>query len=176
MSTTEPFPHSPSKIERVEMKIEEIEREMKISGLWQSTPLPEETYAFTRAFAGDTMAYTQWLQFVFIPRVREVVAGRGDLPATSSVAAQGVRELDGYAEATVDQVVLPGSCRSTATVRPTTALVPLLRVPVMVTRCSAYGAVLAATKVRAVGFLVTAIASACAAVAAYALVPANDAR
>lgn len=96
MLTTMPFFTRPSKIDRVRMKLEEIEKEMKESGIWQSAPLAPEAYAFTRAFAGDTMAYSQWLQFIFIPRVREVVDGHGDLPPTSSVGAQAVREFDGY--------------------------------------------------------------------------------
>jgi uncharacterized protein YqcC (DUF446 family) len=93
------FNKRPSKLDRVRMKIEEIEKEMKEHGLWQETPLPAEAYSFTRAFAGDTMAYSQWLQFVFIPRVHQVVAGNGDLPPTSSVGAQAVREFDGYDDA-----------------------------------------------------------------------------
>jgi uncharacterized protein YqcC (DUF446 family) len=97
--TTMSFFNRPSKLERVRTKIEEIEKEMKDRGLWQSTPLPAEAYSFTRAFAGDTMAYSQWLQFIFIPRVHEVLSGNGDLPSTSSVGAQAVREFDGYDEA-----------------------------------------------------------------------------
>ena len=42
----------------------------------------------------DTMAFEQWLQFVFFPRVREMVAARGAFPPYSQVAAQAVREFD----------------------------------------------------------------------------------
>jgi uncharacterized protein YqcC (DUF446 family) len=49
---------------------------------------------FTQAFAMDTMTFTQWLQFVFIPRVREAAA-TNQFPSTSSVGAQAVREFDG---------------------------------------------------------------------------------
>jgi uncharacterized protein YqcC (DUF446 family) len=64
-------------------KIDAIEAERKRIGYWQSEPLDSDQYDFERAFAMDTMAFPQWnnprllvgwLQFIFIPRVREVVA------------------------------------------------------------------------------------------------------
>ncbi len=47
----------------------------------------------------DKMAFVEWLQFVFIPTVKGVVAMRGFLPESSEVGAQAVRELDGQPEA-----------------------------------------------------------------------------
>ena len=79
----------------VKEKVVEIENEMKRIGSWQSEPLPEEKYDFQAAFARDTMAFGQWLQFVFIPRVTSIVEERGAFPSSSSVGAQAIRELDG---------------------------------------------------------------------------------
>jgi uncharacterized protein YqcC (DUF446 family) len=76
-------------------KISEIEAEMKRIGYWSPDPLPEEAYDFQQAFAMDTMAFSQWLQFVFIPRVREIIEEHGTFPSNSMVAAQAVREFDG---------------------------------------------------------------------------------
>ncbi|MBK8270360.1 MAG: YqcC family protein [Planctomycetes bacterium] len=72
---------------------------MKRTHMWQDRPLPPEAYQFRRAFAIDTMAYSQWLQFIFIPRVREIIAGKGQFPSVSHVGAQAVREFDGMEEA-----------------------------------------------------------------------------
>jgi uncharacterized protein YqcC (DUF446 family) len=83
----------------VEQRIDAIEAEMKRAGMWQNTPLPAEAYEFRQAFAMDTMAYSQWLQFVFIPRVRQIIAGDGAFPASSMVGAQAVREFDTVPEA-----------------------------------------------------------------------------
>ena len=83
----------------VAAKADEIEREMKRAGLWQDKPLAPEQYNFTRAFGMDTMSYDQWLQFVFLPRVREIISTEGTFPASSSVGAQAVREFDGYPKA-----------------------------------------------------------------------------
>jgi len=71
-----------------------IEAEMRSIGYWQSQPLRPEQMEFTQAFAMDTMVFTQWLQFVFLPRVREAAA-TDSLPSSSSVGTQAVREFDG---------------------------------------------------------------------------------
>jgi uncharacterized protein YqcC (DUF446 family) len=83
----------------VAAKLNEIELEMKRVGLWQEKPLAPEQYNFTSAFAMDTMTYDQWLQFVFLPRVRQIITTRGQFPESSSVGAQAVREFDTYPDA-----------------------------------------------------------------------------
>jgi|SRR5579859_6962944 len=77
---------------------DEIEAEMRRIGFWQGEPLRPEQLAFTQAFAMDTMTFAQWLQFIFLPRVREAVASNR-FPGSSSVGTQAVREFDGAAEA-----------------------------------------------------------------------------
>jgi uncharacterized protein YqcC (DUF446 family) len=74
--------------------IDAIEAEMRRIGLWQQTPLPAAATAPQQAFGADVMAFQQWLQFVFIPRVRAAVA-TDTLPTSSSVSAKAVREFDG---------------------------------------------------------------------------------
>ncbi|HET7375538.1 MAG TPA: YqcC family protein [Anaerolineae bacterium] len=76
-------------------KIDEIETELKHIGFWQTEPLQAEQYNFSQAFAMDTMTFSQWLQFVFIPRVNDLIAEHGQFPKSSSVGAQAVREFDG---------------------------------------------------------------------------------
>ncbi len=75
-----------------------IESELKALGWWSATRPPEEAFAFTRPFAMDTLAFSQWLQWVFLPRVREAIEA-GAFPSESHVAAQAVREYDGVPEA-----------------------------------------------------------------------------
>ena len=81
--------------EVVKARIEEIETEMRRIGMWQPQPLPPKAYDFHRAFAMDTMAFSQWLQFVFVPRVHQIIDSDEQFPQSSSVAAQAVREFDG---------------------------------------------------------------------------------
>lgn len=71
-----------------------IEAEIRRIGYWQTQPLRPEQMQFTQAFAMDTMTFAQWLQFVFLPRAREAAASN-QLPRSSSVGTQAVREFDG---------------------------------------------------------------------------------
>ncbi len=77
---------------------DQIEAEMHRIDMWQSQPLRPEQLEFTQAFAMDTMTFAQWLQFVFLVRVREAIASN-QFPSGSSVGAQAVREFDGDLEA-----------------------------------------------------------------------------
>ena len=83
----------------VQAKLAAIEAEMKRSGFWQNTPLKPEQYQFEQAFAMDTMVYSQWLQFIFVPRVQTIIDQRRQFPRQSMVGAQAVREFDGVPEA-----------------------------------------------------------------------------
>lgn len=80
---------------------DKLERELKRVGVWQAAPLPEAAYQFQRAFAGDTMAFEQWLQFIFLPRVRTILAERGAFPPDSQVGVYATREFDGRNEMNV---------------------------------------------------------------------------
>jgi len=71
-----------------------IETEMRRAAYWHTAPLRPAQMEFTQAFAMDTMVFTQWLQFVFLPRVREAAASN-QFPSSSSVGVQAVREFDG---------------------------------------------------------------------------------
>ncbi|MEA2573489.1 MAG: hypothetical protein QOH93_787 [Chloroflexia bacterium] len=80
-------------------KIDAIEAEMKSAGMWSPKPPPPEAFDFHTAFAMDTMPFAHWLQFVFIPRVREIIATQSDFPSRSEVGSQAIREFDGDNEA-----------------------------------------------------------------------------
>ena len=72
---------------------------MKDIGYWAEEPLSPEAYDFQEAFAMDTMAFSQWLQFVFVPRVKQIVEDQEEFPSRSMVAVQAIREFDGDEEA-----------------------------------------------------------------------------
>ncbi len=74
-------------------KLAQIETEMRRIGLWQTDPLLAEQYDFKAAFAGDTMSFLQWLQFIFIPSVKRA-AENGRFPSSSQVGVKAVREFD----------------------------------------------------------------------------------
>jgi uncharacterized protein YqcC (DUF446 family) len=83
----------------VSSRLGAIEDELKRISWWQAQPLSAEQYDFQQAFAMDTMTFSQWLQFIFIPRVKDIVESRGEFPKSSSVGTQAVREFDSLPEA-----------------------------------------------------------------------------
>lgn len=80
-------------------QLDAIETELRRIGYWQDTPIEPQKMQFNRAFGADTMAFSQWLQFVFVPNARAMLAPDRTPPERSMVAAYAVRELDGCDEA-----------------------------------------------------------------------------
>lgn len=83
----------------VQHHLDAVIQEMHRVKLWQDKPLAPEQLNFSQAFAMDTMSFNQWLQFIFIPRVQQIIDSKGKFPSQSNVAAQAVREFDGMDEA-----------------------------------------------------------------------------
>jgi uncharacterized protein YqcC (DUF446 family) len=90
---------SSSQYERAAEAIQQIETELKKIGWWREDSLPEAAFRFEKAFARDTMTFSQWLQFILIPRVRGIIENQGEFPGQSQVGTQAIREFDGCAEA-----------------------------------------------------------------------------
>lgn len=63
-----------------------IEAEMQRLGLWSTQPPTPEAFASTQPFCYDTMAFEQWLQWVFIARVRALLDQGGELSLRSQIA------------------------------------------------------------------------------------------
>ena len=87
-----------STYELAEQSINNIEAELKRLNVWSEVPLAPEKFVNMGAFGSHTMAFTQWLQFVLVTRVRDVVAQQGQFPSQSNVAAFACREFDGQNE------------------------------------------------------------------------------
>ncbi len=83
---------------RVEEQIRKIEEELKGIGRWQLDPLPDAAFENMGAFGSKSMVLEQWLQFVFIPNVSQIIESEGVFPANSEVAVYAVRNLDGEDE------------------------------------------------------------------------------
>jgi uncharacterized protein YqcC (DUF446 family) len=75
--------------------LDRIESELKRINYWQSAPLPKEKFANMGAFGMNTMAFSQWLQFVFLRQARQAVSGEREFPASSDVSVRAIREFDG---------------------------------------------------------------------------------
>jgi uncharacterized protein YqcC (DUF446 family) len=65
----------------------ELEAAMKAVGQWSDKAPSAEAMASVEPFACDTLSFAQWLQFIFIPRLGQLIAEEGELPRQSDIAA-----------------------------------------------------------------------------------------
>ena len=75
--------------------LEDIERELKRHYWWQEMPLASEKFVNMGPFGGNTVIFEPWLQFVFLPAVKDTLTGRRQAPNSSSVGTYALRNFDG---------------------------------------------------------------------------------
>ncbi|MCQ8877645.1 YqcC family protein [Pseudoalteromonas shioyasakiensis] len=66
--------------------LRQLESLLKQYQLWQSEPLDVQAFHSKLPFCHDTMAFEQWLQFVFIEKMRVLVAKQLPLPSNFAIA------------------------------------------------------------------------------------------
>ena len=71
---------------RVADLILEMEREMRALGLWETTAPPPAALRSAQPFSIDTLGFTQWLQWVFIPRIAALLEQGEPLPRNCAIA------------------------------------------------------------------------------------------
>ncbi|MDZ4714770.1 MAG: YqcC family protein [Cytophagales bacterium] len=79
----------------VALKAEAIEAELRRLGRWDSQPLPEVQFMDMGPFGSNTMVFEQWIQFVLLPRIHDIIVKRDEFPVKSQVATYAVRNFDG---------------------------------------------------------------------------------
>ncbi|MAD77297.1 MAG: hypothetical protein CML20_21395 [Rheinheimera sp.] len=65
--------------------LDQLETELKQQQLWSDLPPDALAMASTLPFCCDTLRLEQWLQFVFLPRVRLLLKTSRPMPAKVSV-------------------------------------------------------------------------------------------
>lgn len=83
--------------------LDEIEAELKFCGLWQTTPMSSDALASTTPFCIDTMSFPQWLQFVFVVKMRMLVTMNAPLPSNMAITPMAE---ESFAPLTVDTKTL----------------------------------------------------------------------
>ncbi|OCG25566.1 hypothetical protein A9G11_02050 [Gilliamella sp. wkB108] len=61
-------------------QLNQIEDEMQKRMLWQTTPPKADAFLSQEPFAIDTMEALEWLQWIFIPRMRALIDAKTNLP------------------------------------------------------------------------------------------------
>lgn len=64
----------------------DIEKEMRSLRQWEGGVPESEALASEVPFCYDTLMFNQWLQWIFLPRIRAVVEGEAPLPEKSEIA------------------------------------------------------------------------------------------
>ncbi|GAB3370751.1 YqcC family protein [Azotobacter armeniacus] len=62
-----------------------IERELRVLGLWARLPPSDEALSSEQPFCVDALAFEEWLQWIFLPRMRLILESGGALPAASGI-------------------------------------------------------------------------------------------
>lgn len=65
-----------------------IERELRLQGWWDEVPPSEEALSSVEPFCIDTLDFHQWLQWIFLARMKQIL--QQDLPLPS---ASGILEM-----------------------------------------------------------------------------------
>ncbi|MCO1333809.1 YqcC family protein [Microbulbifer sp. OS29] len=63
-----------------------LEAELRSLQIWQGKAPPVEALASTEPFCVDTLTFPQWLQFIFLPRMQELIEGELALPGQCGIA------------------------------------------------------------------------------------------
>jgi len=64
----------------------DIEGELRKLGQWDRIPPSEKALASDQPFCVDTLTLPQWLQFIFLPTLYQMLQDKQELPARCGVA------------------------------------------------------------------------------------------
>ena len=64
-----------------------IERELRVQGWWSSVAPSAQALASVEPFAVDTLDFEQWLQWIFLPRMKTILENDLPLPNASGILA-----------------------------------------------------------------------------------------
>lgn len=64
----------------------DLEAALRNAALWESQPPDPQALASTEPFCIDTLDFCQWLQFVFLPRMHEILDAGLPLPDKCAIA------------------------------------------------------------------------------------------
>jgi uncharacterized protein YqcC (DUF446 family) len=71
---------------RLAQQLDALTAELQRLELWTTEAPRPEALASTAPFCYDTLAFEQWLQWVFIPQLRQMIALQAPLPGECAIA------------------------------------------------------------------------------------------
>ena len=76
--------------------LDELSDTLKVHQLWSNTPPNTAAFASTAPFCYDTMRFEQWLQFVFIIKMKQLIAANQPLPKGAYITPMAEQRLVDY--------------------------------------------------------------------------------
>lgn len=64
----------------------ELEDQLRLLKCWQSERPSEHSLSSSEPFSIDTLCFTQWLQFIFIEKMRQLLQQNQPLPSAMEIA------------------------------------------------------------------------------------------
>lgn len=87
-----------NRVDQVTDSLLRIEIELRRMDVWEASPPPEHAFQSTQPFCLDTMEFTQWLQFVFLQKMKALVESGQPLPSVSGIAPMAEEYFRGRAQ------------------------------------------------------------------------------
>ncbi|KZN65346.1 YqcC family protein [Pseudoalteromonas luteoviolacea] len=84
--------------QRVLQQLAELENQLQQAKLWQTEPVEAQALASTQPFCCDTLRFEQWLQFVFIPKIQQMIREGQPLPTNIAIAPMAEVAFSGHAQ------------------------------------------------------------------------------
>src|SRR4051812_18166950 len=72
-----------------------IEAELKTLNAWSAAPIAPEKLIDMGAFGSNTMAFEEWIQFILLKRIKQIIDEKDTLPSESMISTYAIREFDG---------------------------------------------------------------------------------
>ena len=72
--------------DRINVMLDALEAELRSAYLWNAEKPSEEDLSSIEPFAVDKLSFNQWLQFIFIQRLRAICDQKGSLPEVCSIS------------------------------------------------------------------------------------------
>lgn len=84
--------------------LDDLQVELDQQGLWAAQPPAASAFNSSTPFFADTMNFSEWLQWVFVPRFRAILEGDHPLPGQCDIAPMAEEALKGL-EQDVTEVI-----------------------------------------------------------------------
>jgi dTDP-4-dehydrorhamnose 3,5-epimerase len=91
---------------QVESALQSLQQELMNAGHWSEFAISAEALASQQPFCLDTMNFSQWLQFVFIPNMQALIETKQILPSLIKDQGLGPMATEFYTKTDVERTIL----------------------------------------------------------------------